>query len=63
VTIAIRPSCGRETGEEQPLICPTAQGEIFSNEGWTAFLLSCLSGITATVHLIASRKQKVVNGF
>jgi hypothetical protein len=29
VTIAIRPSCGRETGELVALICPTAKAEYF----------------------------------
>jgi len=29
VTIAIRPSCGRETGELIALICPTAKAEYF----------------------------------
>jgi hypothetical protein len=24
--------------EEQPLICPTGQVDIFSGEGWTAFV-------------------------
>jgi hypothetical protein len=31
VTIAIRPSCERETREEEPLICPTAQAHIFAS--------------------------------
>ncbi len=30
VTIAIRPSSGRETRKGKPLICPTAQAEIFA---------------------------------
>jgi hypothetical protein len=37
VTIAIRPSCGRETGELVALICPTAKAKYFSRQGWTGF--------------------------
>jgi len=33
VTIAIRPSCGRETGELVALICPTAKAEYFLRRG------------------------------
>jgi hypothetical protein len=33
VTIAIRPSCGRETGRLVKMICPSAQGEIFLERG------------------------------
>ena len=32
-----RPSACRETGQVKLLICPTAQPEYFSREGWTDF--------------------------
>jgi hypothetical protein len=35
VTIAIRPSCERETGELVAMICPSAKAEYFLKVGWT----------------------------
>jgi hypothetical protein len=35
VTIAIRPSCWRETRQLKPLICPTAKAIYFLREDWT----------------------------
>lgn len=35
VTIAIRPSFGRETREEMPVICPTAKVENLRRRAWT----------------------------
>jgi hypothetical protein len=37
VTIASRPSCGRETGELVELICPTMEAEYFLRWDWTDF--------------------------
>jgi hypothetical protein len=39
VTIASRPSCGRETGELVELICPTMEAKYFSEQVWTDFLI------------------------
>ena len=44
VTIAKRPSGGRETGEVLKVICPTAKAKYFSQHGWTACQLICPSG-------------------
>jgi hypothetical protein len=38
VTIAKRPSCGRETAGLVPLICPTGKAKYFSLPDWTAYI-------------------------
>src|SRR3974390_2277217 len=36
VTVAQRPSCGKEWGEVVKMFCPTAQPRNFSQRDWTA---------------------------
>src|SRR5579872_1050889 len=44
VTVAIRPSCGRETGGLLKLICPTTKAKYFCEKGWTGISQNCPTG-------------------
>jgi hypothetical protein len=57
VTIMIRPSCGRETGEEMPVICPTWKARYFSFRGLTLFR-KIRSDLPVRVDLSPRRKAK-----
>jgi hypothetical protein len=61
VTMAIRPSViGLERGEVVKVICPTAQADFFSREGWTRIRGNCPSGKSALVRYAKSRVRPTI---